>query len=87
MYILLHKVVGNTYTIAAERCSEDERDDIWVELGLRARDVRVRCLFQYGRDEEDGIANVQRVYLAREGLERLPLEDGVADVREHENFS
>lgn len=84
--IYLSKVVGNTYTIAAEHASEDNLGDVWVELGLRARDVRVRCLFQYGRDGEGGSATVQRVFLAREGLGRLPLADGKIEVGRSERM-
>lgn len=76
----VHEVAGNTYTTAAERPSDDGLGNVWVELGLRARDVRVRCIFQYGRDAKDGAADVQRVYLVREGLGRLPPEDVVAEV-------
>lgn len=77
------QVAGNTYTIAAARSSAagadtDDLGDVWVEVGLRARDVRMRCMFQYGRGVEG--ASVRRVYLAREGLERLPSEDETIEV-------
>lgn len=38
----------------------------------------MRCMFQYGRGVEG--ASVWRVYLAREGLERLPSEDEMIEV-------
>ena len=52
---------------------------MWVELGLRAKDIRVRCVFQYDRDRSG--ASFKRVFLVREGLERLPLDDGEIEVK------
>lgn len=69
------QIVGNTYTTAEERPSPAGSDttEVWVEMGLRVKDIRVRCVFQYERDESG--AAFQRVFLVREGLERLPLDD------------
>lgn len=78
------KVVGNTYTMGATRGAtrsvgaDGDLGEVWVEVGLRARDVRVRCIFQYGRGGKG--ARLERVFLAREGLERLPVEDSSAEV-------
>ncbi|CAM9300575.1 unnamed protein product [Laminaria digitata] len=71
------QVVGNTYTTAEERPSEAGSGitEVWVEVGLRVKDIRVRCIFQYDRDES-GAAAFKRMFLVREGLDRLPLDDG-----------
>lgn len=75
------KVVGNTYTTAEERPSKAGSDstEVWVEMGLRVEDIRVRCVFQYDRDRSG--ASFKRVFLVREGLERLPLDDGEIEVK------
>lgn len=46
---------------------------------MRVKDIRVRCVFQYERDESG--AAFQRVFLVREGLERLPLDDLQTEVK------
>lgn len=56
----------------------DDVGDVWIELGLRRRDVRVRCIFEYCQGGEG--AQLERVFLAREGLERLPDKDPLAEV-------
>lgn len=54
---------------------------MWVEIGLRAKsDVRMRCIFQYRREDDEGASSVQRVFLVREGLERLPPKDKMTEV-------
>ena len=75
------KIVGNTYTTAEERPSATPSvsTEVWVEIGLRVKDIRARCVFQYDRDESG--AAFKRVFLVREGLERLPLDDGETEVR------
>lgn len=67
-------------TSPASSKTRDDMGDIWVEMGLRARrkDVRMRCAFQYSRGMEE--ACVKRVFLVREGLNRLPVEDGTIEV-------
>ena len=57
----------------------EDLGDVWVELGLREGDVRMRTVFQYSRAAEG--ANLRRVFLVREGLERLPAGDGAIEVR------
>lgn len=90
MCVVLAQVVGNAYSIAAVRAGTtgDEAatlqrvNDVWVELGLRVKDVRVRCLFQYGQEQQ--ASRIQRMYLVREGLGRWPAEDAgleVSDLR------
>lgn len=94
--------------------SSDDGHDVWIEVGLRARakDVRMRCVFQYepkgGESEEGGSGEeggkgveapsasasgspgsmaIRRVFLVREGLDRLPLQDAAMEVmREWECF-
>lgn len=84
--------------------SSDGEHDVWIEIGLRARekDVRMRCVFQYGPegggfvekgDEGAGAPSgsappsssprsmvIRRVFLVREGLDRLPLQDAKMEV-------
>lgn len=60
----------------------DDLGDVWVEVGLREGDVRVRSVFQYGRAAEG--ASLRRVFLVREGLDRLPTGDGTKEVIERE---
>lgn len=81
------KVAGNTYTMAEARSpgkdtGPDDLGDVWVEVGLREGDVRVRSVFQYGRAAEG--ASLRRVFLVREGLNRLPTGDGTKEVIERE---
>ena len=75
------KVVGNAYTTAEERPSEAGSDttEVWVEMGLRVKDIRVRCVFQYDRDESG--TSFKRMFLVREGLERLPLDNAETEVK------
>lgn len=109
------QVVGNAYTAAEVRHptvaaaaqaggggSGDDEHDVWIEIGLRARqkDVRMRCVFQYGPGlggsgekgvEGAGAASapapttpgsmvIRRVFLVREGLDRLPPQDAKIEV-------
>ncbi|CAM9140781.1 unnamed protein product [Pylaiella littoralis] len=94
------QVVGNAYTTAEAYPSTAE--DVWVEVGLRARNkhVRMRCVFQYGprkrgggrggSEEEAGSGgsslpsppssmSIRRVFLVREGLDRLPPPDAKSE--------
>eukprot|EP00903_Cladosiphon_okamuranus_P022143 g20364.t1 len=115
------QVVGNAYTSAdahrptaaaaaaaagAGKGGRFDEQDVWIEVGLRARekDVRMRCVFQYGPkvgegDEGDSVAKgnegvrapsasasgspgwmaIRRVFLVREGLDRLPLQDAAME--------
>eukprot|EP00752_Nemacystus_decipiens_P007403 g6621.t1 len=109
------QVVGNAYTAAdvhrsaaVAGGSADDRD-VWIEIGLRAREkgVRMRCVFQYGpkggegeegggsREKGDGKERapspsatasgsawsmvIRRLFLVREGLDRLPPEDAAME--------
>lgn len=110
-------MVGNAYTAAdvhrspavalgAGRGSDNEHD-VWIEMGLRARekDVRMRCVFQYGAEGGGGSGKtgdggaearsasapasgspgsmvIRRVFLVREGLDRLPLQDAAMEVKQ-----
>lgn len=77
----MKKIAGNTYTTAEERPSATPSvsTEVWVEMGMRVKDIRARCVFQYDRDESG--AAFKRIFLVREGLERLPLDDGETEVR------
>lgn len=81
---------------AAAAAEKGSGDDLWLEMGLRARDkdVRIRCVFQYGLEARGGTAPegessapagsmvLRRVFLVREGLDRLPPQDAAAEVNE-----